>query len=81
MTIHVKLFAILRDVAGTGDIDLTVPPGTRAGGVRQILAAAHPEIERYLPRVALAVNRTYAAPETELQEGDEVALIPPVSGG
>lgn len=81
MNIHVKLFAILRDVAGTGDMDLTVPPGTRAGAVREILSSAHPGIERYLPRIALAVNRTYATPETELQEGDEVALIPPVSGG
>lgn len=81
MNVRVKLFAILREAAGTGEVDLNVPPGTRAGAVRQILTAAHPAIERYLPRAALAVNRSYATPETELQEGDEVALIPPVSGG
>lgn len=81
MKIRVKLFAILRDAAGTGDVELDVPPGTRAGAIRQMLSAARPAIERYLPRVALAVNRSYATPETELREGDEVALIPPVSGG
>ena len=81
MRIHVKLFAVLRDAAGTGAIDLNVPSGARAGAVRPLLAAEFPAIERYLPRTALAVNCAYATPETELKEGDEVALIPPVSGG
>ena len=81
MKIRIKLFAILRDAAGTGDVELDVPPGTSAGAIRQMLSAAHPAIERYLPRVAIAVNQSYATPETELRDGDEVALIPPVSGG
>ncbi|HEY2584404.1 MAG TPA: MoaD/ThiS family protein [Tepidisphaeraceae bacterium] len=76
-----KLFAVLRDAAGTGALDLDVPAGARAGAVRPLLAAAFPALERYLPRTALAVNRSYATTETELRDGDEVALIPPVSGG
>lgn len=81
MVIHVKLFAVLRDAAGTAALDLDVPSGARAGDVRPMLARRFPGIEQYLPRTALAVNRDYASAETELHEGDEVALIPPVSGG
>jgi molybdopterin converting factor subunit 1 len=81
MRIHVKLFAILRDAAGTGGLELDVPPGTRAGAIREILARSHPALQTYLPRVALAVNRDYAGAEIELHDGDEIALIPPVSGG
>jgi molybdopterin converting factor subunit 1 len=81
MVIHVKLFAVLRDAAGTAALDLELPSGSCAGDVRLMLASRFPAIERYLSRTALAVNRDYATAETELHEGDEVALIPPVSGG
>lgn len=81
MVIHVKLFAVLRDAAGTAALELDVPSGASAGDLRPILASQFPAIGRYLSRTALAVNHAYASAETELHEGDEVALIPPVSGG
>jgi molybdopterin synthase sulfur carrier subunit len=40
-----------------------------------------PELEKHLDRIAWAVNRSYAKPTTPLNDGDEVALLPPVSGG
>jgi len=81
MRVHVKLFAILREVAGTGDETLELPDGATVALVRERLTVIHPPLARHLPRVAYAVNRTYAPLETRLHDDDEVALIPPVSGG
>jgi molybdopterin converting factor subunit 1 len=75
------LFAILRDAAGTGEVTLEIPAGSRVSSVKEILAQKYPMLAKYLPRIAFAVNRSYVAADTELQAGDEVALIPPVSGG
>lgn len=81
MRVHVKLFAILREVAGTGDQTLELPEDATVGRVRDRLLAMYPPLARHLPRVAYAVNRAYAPLETRLHDADEVALIPPVSGG
>lgn len=81
MRIHVKLFAVLREAAGTSEQTLELTEGATVAIVGERLAAMHPALSRHLPRVAFAVNRTYAPLETRLRDGDEVALIPPVSGG
>ena len=73
---RVRLFAVLRDRAGASEIELELPDGAV---VRDALARMAPLIEG-VPSV-MAVNHEYAHPETELHGGDEVALIPPVSGG
>ena len=80
--ISVRLFAIMRERAGTGELELELAPGARVGDALLALAEqpALAELIRRLP-VRLAVNREYAAAETELHSGDELALIPPVSGG
>lgn len=81
MRIIVKLFAVLRDRAGTDEIVMELPArGTVAEAISE-LARNYPAIQRYLPRVAYAVNREYVSSTTELRDGDELALIPPVSGG
>jgi molybdopterin converting factor subunit 1 len=76
MIVRVRLFAILRERAGTDGVELDLPSGARAADVLSELR----EVIRELP-VVLAVNREYATPETRLAAGDELALIPPVSGG
>lgn len=81
MTIHILLFAVLRDAAGAGEVTLELPQGSTARDAGAALSARFPALEPYLSRVAFAVNRSYAPPETALREGDEMALIPPVSGG
>jgi len=81
MQIRVKLFAILKDAAGTGAFILELPEGATAGDVREPLIEQYPGLARYIPRVAFAVNQTYASIDVKLSPGDEVALIPPVSGG
>ena len=76
MVVTVRLFAILRERAGTREIELELPEGAR---VRDALARLD-ELAGGLPLV-MAINRDYADADAELAAGDELALIPPVSGG
>jgi MoaE-MoaD fusion protein len=76
MVVHVRLFAALRERAGRDAIDLELPEGAL---VSDALAAVD-DLARDLPLV-LAVNREYASRGDALSPGDELALIPPVSGG
>ena len=82
MNVSVRLFAMLRERAGTGAIELTLPLGASVAEAMQQLAEdpRFGELVRRLP-LRMAVNRDYAAEETVLRPGDELALIPPVSGG
>ncbi len=76
MRVTVRLFAGLRERAGTGERRLELPAGARVADVwPQLGLGEEPEGLLY------AVNRRYADPAAELRDGDEVALIPPVSGG
>ncbi len=76
MRIAVKLFAALRERAGARTLQLDLPDGALVADVWPALALGDEP-----PGLLLAVNRSYAARDLALQEGDEVALIPPVSGG
>jgi len=78
MHVRIRLFAQLRERAGANELELELPEGAR---VRDALAAdAVASLAGGLPLV-LAVNREYASEEAPLSAGDELALIPPVSGG
>jgi molybdopterin converting factor subunit 1 len=74
--ISVRLFAMLRELLGADRLDVELPDGASVAD----LLAALPEPATALPLV-VAVNREYAQPETVLHAADEVALVPPVSGG
>jgi molybdopterin converting factor subunit 1 len=76
MHVRIRLFAMLRERAGTSELSLELPDGAR---VRDALAAVE-ELAGGLPLV-MAVNREYADADAPLAPGDELALIPPVSGG
>ena len=76
MKVAVKLFAGLRERAGTGGRDLELPPGAHVADVWRAL-----ELGSEPPGLLYAVNKEYAERERALADGDEVALIPPVSGG
>ena len=81
MKITVRLFAILRERAGVSECVIEV---NEASTVEHALVAVSDHIQQIaalLPRVAIAVNRNYAARNLVLHDGDEIALIPPVSGG
>jgi molybdopterin converting factor subunit 1 len=81
MRIHVRLFALLRDRAGAGEVALDLPAGATAADVTRGVAERFPALDALLRRTAVAVNHEYAAPDTAIGPEDEVALIPPVSGG
>jgi molybdopterin converting factor subunit 1 len=78
-TVKVRLFARLAEIAGTRHAELELGEGLTAGEVPAVLARQYPGIDTV--RVAVAVNQEYAEPDRPLRPGDEVALIPPVSGG
>ena len=81
MRVSVRLFAVVAEAAGERSLALDLPAGATAGDVRDAVAARFPRAAVACARVALAVNASYAPPEQPLSDGDEVALIPPVSGG
>jgi molybdopterin synthase catalytic subunit len=76
MKVAVRLFAGLRELAGTRATEIELPAGSTAADVWPAL-----ELGAEPAGLLLAVNKDYAARDTALQDGDEVALIPPVSGG
>ena len=81
MNVTVRLFAILRERAGAAELRLDLGQRATVATARDALGERVPSIREYLPRVAWAVNRSYASVETELRDGDELAAIPAVSGG
>jgi molybdopterin converting factor subunit 1 len=81
MTIRVRFFAILRDRAGTAATTLDLPADATVQTAAAALIRQFPAIEPYLTRCAYAVNQSYMPSDTPLNEGDELAIIPPVSGG
>ena len=82
MLVRVKLFAQLRDVTGRGDITVEIEPETSTvDAVWQALVVAHPELQKFGTSVSSAVNDEYAKRHTIVRAGDEVAFLPPVSGG
>jgi molybdopterin synthase catalytic subunit len=76
MKITIRLFAGLRERAGAGQLEVELPDEASVADVWPAL-----ELGDEPPGLLFAVNRTYAEPERPLADGDEVALIPPVSGG
>ena len=81
MTLTVQLFAALRELAGAESIVVELPPGATVASLRARLARQVPALAGLLAKSALAVNHDFAADDRILQPADEVAVIPPVSGG
>ena len=76
MRVVVKLFAGLRELAGAGERELELPDGSRVGDAWAALGLGEAP-----GGLLYAVNKAYAPAERELADGDEVAFVPPVSGG
>ena len=81
MRVTIRLFARLRDITGRGEIEREIPAGATAADVWRDLAIEFPEIARYDSSISTAVNAEYAKMTTLLADNDEVAFLPPVSGG
>ncbi len=81
MLITVKLFASLRDKAGTKDLKLDLPDGATVAAAMEAIQQRLPAIAEHARSVAYAVNQSYVPANTVLKNNDELAIIPPVSGG
>jgi molybdopterin converting factor subunit 1 len=81
LTIRVLLFAKLRDAAGAESVAVELPARATVAELRRRLVQAHPAFAPLLDRCAVAVDHDFADDAHPLAEGNEVALIPPVSGG
>jgi molybdopterin synthase catalytic subunit len=79
--VTVRYFAALRERVGRAAERLALPAGATAADALAALAQQHPALATALPQVRCAVNQEYVASDTVLHDGDELALIPPVSGG
>jgi molybdopterin synthase catalytic subunit len=81
MRLNVKLFASVREAVGKSEIQLDMPAGASVSQLLSALRGQYPQIGAGLEAGMVAVNQEYASQETLLADGDEVAVIPPVSGG
>ncbi|HUO60989.1 MAG TPA: molybdenum cofactor biosynthesis protein MoaE [Candidatus Acidoferrales bacterium] len=81
MRVQVALFGSIRETVGKPQLHLELPEGSTAGCVWAELRKSAPTLSRFDRAVALAVNQAFADSATLLKDGDEVALLPPVSGG
>jgi molybdopterin converting factor subunit 1 len=81
MRVNVRLFARLRDIAGAAELTRQVPPGATIGTVWRELAKEFPDLAPYERSISSAVNLDYARMDRAVADGDEIAFLPPVSGG
>ena len=81
MRVTVRLFARLRDIAGSGELTREVGPGATTGSIWRQLVTEYPELAGYNRSISAAVNADYASLDETVGEGDEIAFLPPVSGG
>jgi len=79
--VRVRLFAIQRELAGAREIALELAPGATIEAAWAALVERHPVLAPGRPAVRFARNSEYADPDAILGDGDELAIIPPVSGG
>src|SRR5262245_35869506 len=81
MRVKVLLFGQLKDIIGHSEESLELEPGTRLAAVLSHYAERNPKFQGLTKSIACSVNQEYAQATHELKEGDEVGLLPPVSGG
>jgi molybdopterin converting factor subunit 1 len=81
MRVTIRLFARLRDLAGSGELIRDVPQPATVQTVWRTLVTEMPALGEYERTMSVAVNADYSRMNASVNEGDEVAFLPPVSGG
>jgi molybdopterin converting factor subunit 1 len=81
MTVHVKLFAVAKELAGCEILAVTLPNGGTVAELKRAVVEACPGLEALAHHAMWAVDTVYANDATIITEQSEIALIPPVSGG
>jgi len=81
MRVTVRLFARLREIAGAAELSRELPAGATIRDLWRQLAVEFPSLAQYERSISTAVNAEYARMDHVLRAGDEIAFLPPVSGG
>lgn len=81
MKVRVKLFAVHRQLLGRREVEAEVPAGATIADVWRQLKTDHAPLSHLSDTVVAALNQDYAPLDAPVHEGDEIAFIPPVSGG
>lgn len=79
--IKVKLFAILRELVGEREIIITVPTGTTVNKLNNEILKKYPQLKSFSNKFVTSVNCKVTSGDTIISSKDEIALLPPVSGG
>lgn len=81
ITVTVKLFAAFQEAYKVPELILDFPPKTPVLAILDRLIQDYPELEQWRSVTQFGINLEFVTPDTEIQDQDEVVLIPPVSGG
>lgn len=81
MKVRVRCFAVAREIVGTGELVVDLPEGSTLIHLLDQIRRQFPRLEGLAGSLLFSVNREYAPSDRRLAAGDEIALIPPVSGG
>lgn len=81
LTLRIRLFAGLKDRLGRAEVELVVPAPAQARDLKTAMAAQHPELAALVQAARVAVDQAFVGPDYPLAPGQEIALLPPVSGG
>ena len=81
ISITIRFFASVKDVAKRSETTIELPGASVADDVLSYLTTQYPDMQRFRSYIRIAVNEAYVDSSFELHDGDEVAIIPPVSGG
>ncbi len=81
MQVHVTFYGVLQEIIGARRLTVELPEEASVGALADTLTARYPALAERLPTVAFAVGDTLAKRQQPLHPGDQVALLPPVSGG
>lgn len=81
MHVTIKLFALIREQAGTDSLALDLPDGADVRQAVEAIRHQHPALEPYLNNLRFSLDMDFVEADTTLHEGAQVVFIPPVSGG
>ncbi len=81
MKVQARFFALYRERAGQSTVDLELVDGSTVGDAIDLVMRRWPNFAPNPPRIVVAVNREYVNHQHPVKHGDELAFIPPVSGG
>lgn len=80
MKVELKAFGIAKDILGKSKLEIELENGSRVADLKNHIAKAYPDFQS-LTHFNIAINEEYALDEDEITSGDEIVVIPPVSGG